>query len=128
MNFNDYWKIPRNAKKFFSPKQEKELKAKYGIWYTFHTILSIVILLTPFFIFLFLSPSNAFEPTTQSGNLLGAIGGIIGLIGSFSIGIGLVNIFMTLVKQYLGHIVTLVAIVGGILLDILGLYVFSLVT
>ena len=128
MNFNDYWKIPRNAKKFFSPKQEKELKAKYGIWYTFHTILSIVILSTPFFIFLFLSPSNAFEPTTQSGNLLGAIGGIIGLIGSFSIGVGLVNIFMTLVKQYLGHIVTLVAIVGGILLDILGLYVFSLVT
>ena len=128
MNFNDYWKIPRNAKKFFSPKQEKELKAKYGIWYTFHTILSIVILFTPFFIFLFLSPSNAFEPTTQSGNLLGAIGGIIGLIGSFSIGVGLVNIFMTLVKQYLGHIVTLVAIVGGILLDILGLYVFSLVT
>ena len=116
-----------NAKKFFSPKQEKELKAKYGIWYTFHTILSIVILLTPFFIFLFLSPSNAFEPTTQSGNLLGAIGGIIGLIGSFSIGVGLVNIFMTLVKQYLGHIVTLVSIVGGILLDILGFYVFSLV-
>ncbi len=127
MNFNDYWKIPRNAKKFFSPKQEKELKAKYGIWYTFHTILSIVILLTPFFIFLFLSPNNAFDPTTQSGNLLGAIGGIIGLIGSFSIGIGLVNIFMTLVKQYLGHIVTLVSIVGGILLDILGFYVFSLV-
>ena len=127
MNFNDYWNIPQNAKKFFSPKQKKELKAKYGIWYTFHTILSIVILLTPFFIFLFLSPSNDFEPTTQSGNLLGAIGGIIGLIGSFSIGVGLVNIFMTLVKQYLGHIVTLVSIVGGILLDILGLYVFSLV-
>jgi len=28
MKFNDYWKIPKNAKSFFSPKQEKLLKEK----------------------------------------------------------------------------------------------------
>lgn len=127
MKFNDYWKLPKNTKSYFSPKQEKALKEKYGVFYTLHTILSIIILFVPFFAFLFLAPSNAFEATTQTGNLLGAIGGIVGLIGSLSIGVGVVNVFMTLIKQYLGHWVTIITIVGGVLLDTLALLVFSLV-
>lgn len=127
VGFNDHWKLPKKSKQYFSPKQEKQLKEKYGIWYTFHTILSIIILIVPLFIFLFLSPSNAFSPTTQNGNLLGGMGFILGLIGSMSVGVGLVNIFMSLIKQYLGHLVTLISIIGGLLLDILGLFVFSLV-
>ena len=127
MNFNDYWKLPKDFKKYFSPKQEKILKEKYGVFYTIHTILSIVILLIPFIVFLIIAPSNAFEPTTQIGNLCGAVGGILGLIGSCSIGISLVNIFMAVIKQYLGHWVTLIALVGGLALDAIGLFVFTLV-
>jgi hypothetical protein len=127
MKFNDYWNLPKNVKNYFSPKQEKYLKEKYGKLYTFHTILSIVIVLMPFIIYLCIAPSNAFNPTTQSGNILGAIGGILGLIGSVSIGVGIVNCFMALIKQYLGHWVTLIAIIGGVILDILGIFVFTLV-
>lgn len=127
MKFNDYWKLPKNAKDYFSPKREKILKEKYGAFYTIHIIFSFVILLVPFIAFLITAPSNAFEPTTQSGNLYGAFGGILGLVGSFSVGIGLVNIHMALIKQYLGHWVTLIALVGGILLDALGLFVFTFV-
>ena len=127
MKFNDYWKLPKNAKNYFSPKQEKILKEKYGVFYTIHTILSIVILLIPFIVFLIIAPSNAFEPTTQIGNLCGAVGGILGLIGSFSICISLVNIFMALIKQYLGHWVTLIAFIGGLALDAIGLFVFTFV-
>ena len=127
VKFNDYWKIPKNAKKYFSPKQEKELKEKYGIWYTFHTIVSIVILFFPLIIFFCVMPTSAFEPTTQIGNMYGAIGFFFGLIGSCSIGIGLVNVFMILIKQYLGHLVTLISIITGLLLDAVGLLLFSMV-
>ena len=74
-----------------------------------------------------IAPSNAFEPTTQIGNLCGAVGGILGLIGSCSIGISLVNVFMVIIKQYLGHWVTLIAFVGGLALDAIGLFVFTFV-
>ena len=80
MRFNDYWKIPKNAKAYFSPKRERELKAKYGVWYTVHTVISVFIAFVPFVVFLLLSPVDAFHPTTSVGNLLGAIGAIIGLI------------------------------------------------
>ena len=127
MRFNDYWKLPKNWKDYFSPKQEKILKEKYGIFHAFHTVFTFIILFAPFILFLIIAPSNAFEPTTQISNICGAIGGILGLIGSCSIGIGLVNIFMVLIKQYLGHWVTLIALVGGIVLDALGLFVFTFV-
>ena len=127
MRFNHYWNLPKNAKNYFSPKQEKHLKEKYGKLYTLHTILSIVLLFIPFVVYLCIAPSNAFEPTTQSGNILGAVGGILGLIGSVSVGVGVVNCFMAFIKQYLGHWVTLIAISAGIALDALGLFVFTLV-
>ena len=126
MKFNDYWKLPKNVKNYFSPKKEV-LKEKYGKLYTVHTILSVVILLSPFVVYLCLAPSNAFEPTTQSGNLFGAIGGILGLIGSLLIGFCLVNCFMAFIKQYLGHWITIITIVGGVTLDVFGLFVFTLV-
>ena len=127
MKFNDYWKLPKNAKNYFSPKQEKYLKEKYGKWYTLHTVFSIFILLIPFLIYLCIAPGNAFEPTTQNGNILGAVGGILGLVGSLSIGISLVNCFMAFIKQYLGHWVTLIALIGGFMLDALGIFIFTLV-
>ena len=127
MKKNHHWKLPKNIKEYFSPKREKELKSKYGGWYTLHTILSVIILIVPFLAFMFLSPDNALTPQTQSGNLLGAIGGILGLVGSFSIGIGLVNVFSALLKQYLGHFVTLSSILLGIGLDLLALFLFALV-
>lgn len=127
MKFNDYWKLPQNAKDYFSPKQEKQLKEKYGAFYTIHIIFSIIIVLAPFVVFLIISPSNAFEPTSQISNIYGALGGILGLLGSVSIGVGLVNVFMALIKQYLGHWVTLIALVCGVMLDVLGLFVFTFV-
>lgn len=127
MKFNDYWNLPKNAKQYFSPKQETHLKEKYGKLYTLHTIFSVVILLIPFIVYLCIAPSNAFEATTQSGNILGAVGGILGLVGSLAIGVSLVNCFMAFIKQYLGHWVTLIAFVGGVMLDVLGLFIFTLV-
>lgn len=125
MKSNECWKIPENAKEFFSPKKEKELREKYGKYYTLHTIVGIVILLSPFIAFLFIAPLN--EASTNFYNILGAIGGFLGFVGSISIGIGLLNIFMILVKKYLGHLVTIIAIVGGIVLDCIGWLVLSFV-
>ena len=49
------------------------------------------------------------------------------LMAIAKIGVGIVNCFMALIKQYLGHWVTLIAIIGGVILDILGIFVFTLV-
>ena len=120
----------KNAKNYFSPKQEKYLKylkEKYGKLYALHIVLSVVILLTPFIVYLCIAPGNAFDPTTQSGNILATVSGVLGLIGSFSIGFSFVNCFMVFIKQYLGHWVTLITIGAGIVLDALGLFAFTLV-
>ena len=127
MKFNDYWKIPKNIKEYFSPKRERELKEKYGKLYTLHIVFSIVILLIPLFIFIFLIPTSAFEATTKLGELLSFLGFVLGLIGSFAIGIGFVNVFAAIIKQYLGHFVTLIALTIGMVLDMLGLFLCSLV-
>lgn len=127
MKFNEMWLPSINSKNFFSPRVERKLKEKYGIWATIHSIVSVVILFIPFIVFMFFIPKNALEPATSSGNMLGAVGGILGLIGSLSIGVGVVNLFMLIVKQYLGHIVTLVSIVAGFSLSFLALYIFSFV-
>ena len=127
MKFNDYWQIPKNVEDYFSPKNEKQLKEKYGKLHTLHIVFSIVILLIPLFVFIFLIPTSAFEATTKLGELLSFLGFVLGLIGSFAIGIGFVNIFAAIIKQYLGHFVTLIAIAIGIVLDILGLFLCSLV-
>ncbi len=127
MKFNDYWKLPKDAKKYFSPKQEKKLKEKYGILYTLHTILSVVIVIAPIIVFFLNMPENALNPTTQTSNLLGAVGGMVGMVGSALIGLGLVNVFMIFVKQYLGHLVTLITITIGVILYYLSLFIFSFV-
>jgi hypothetical protein len=119
--------IAKKLERLFFTKTRKILKEKYGVFYTIHTILSIIILLVPFVIFLIIAPSNAFEPTTQISNIYGAVGGILGLIGSFSIGVSLVNILSALLKQYLGHWVTLIALVCGVILDVLALLIFTFV-
>ena len=107
--------------------KEKQLKEKYGKLYTLHTILSIVILLLPFLVFIFLIPTSAFEATTKLGDLLSFLGFTLGFIGSLAIGIGFANIFMAIIKQYLGHFITLIAMTIGISLDMLGLFLYSLV-
>lgn len=127
MKFNDYWKIPKDAKKYFSPKQEKKLKEKYGILYTLHTILSVVIVTAPIIIFFLNMPENVLEPTTQTSNLLGAVGGMVGMVGSALIGVGIVNVFMIFVKQYLGHLVTIITIATGVILYYFSLFIFSFV-
>ena len=86
MKFNDYWKIPKNIKEYFSPKREGQLKEKYGKLYTLHTILSIVILLLPFLVFIFLIPTSAFEATTKLGDLLSFLGFTLGFVHSVGLG------------------------------------------
>lgn len=124
---NSNWKIPKNATNYFSPKQEKMLKQKYGVWYNLHTMFSIVILLIPVIIFFTMMPDNVLNAQTQGGNTLGAIAGIIGVIGALSIGVGIVNIFMALIKQYLGHYMTLISIVAGIVVDAVAMLLFRMV-
>jgi len=126
MKFNDCWKIPKDAKHYFSPTSEKIMKEKYGIWYYVHIFMIIIIVIIPFIVFLSLLPESAYQTTTESGEWFCMIGAIVGLIGSLSISAGLGNIYMIVLKEYLGHIVTLITIIGGLLLNTLAWFLFSI--
>ena len=65
MKFDDYWKVPKDSKKYFSPKKEKELKEKYGVFYTLHTILCVAILIIPFLFSYFWLQIMRFRPLQQ---------------------------------------------------------------
>ena len=127
MRYKNSWRIPENAKSFFSPKYEKQQREKYGVWYTVHAVLSILILLGCVFFYFAQVPNNALTPATQMGNALSALFFLIGVLGSVAVGMGLVNVFMAIVKQYLGHWVTMLALLGGMALETAALFLLSLV-
>ena len=114
------WKIPNNAKEYFSPTYDDAFKAKHKILYVLVVIAIIIILMIPVIIFL------SFVPESKN-QALAALFGILGLIGSLSIGVGLENLFMILLKQYLGHWVTIISVLGGLLLDVFSLFMLSIV-
>ncbi len=127
MAFKDHWNLPKNANSFFSPKQEMLLKQKYGIWYILHVVFSVIIVVAPCVGFMIMIPEQALNPKTGIGNILGAVGGIFGIVGAFSIGFGLVNVFFALIKQYLGHWVTLASVGIGVILELIGYGILLLV-
>jgi hypothetical protein len=47
---------------------------------------------------------------------------ILGLIGSFTVGIGLFNIVAAWIHQYLGHLLTAICLLGGTALTLFSMY------
>ena len=64
----------------------------------------------PLVLYLFLIP----DPTVEIN-----IWGVLGIIGAFIVGIGLFNLVAIMIRQYLGHLVTILSfLIGGLLMAI----------
>lgn len=101
---NSNYKPPKNYKDYFYASSDDEFKAKHPIGYPFLVILGFIALFLPPIIFSILAG-------TDSGWI------IIGWIGGFIFGIGLFNFVAIIIKQYLGHLVSIISfIIGGILM------------
>lgn len=97
------WLPPANSRTFFDPESDTVFRAKHPIGYWLLILLIVAALLLPNFIFVSLVDSNS--------NWM-----LLGLVGGLFLGIGLCNIVTIIIRQYLGHIVTLVCFAAGGLL------------
>lgn len=95
------WTPPEDYKSYFLASSDDEFKAKHPIGYGFLVMLGIATLLLPAIAFCVL------VGTDEGWVLLGAAGG-------FVFGIGLFNFVAIIIKQYLGHWVSIVSfLIGG---------------
>lgn len=130
MGFNDHWKPPKDAARYFTPEEleeEKSAKEKYGIFYYVYMIFTIIALIVPFLVFMSLIPDNVLNPATELADTYSAISATVGMIGSFMIGFGITNILSIFVKQYLGHWVTIITIGLGTIIDVIVLYLMKFI-
>ena len=98
------WTPPKEYKNYFYASSDEEFKAKHPIGYGFLVILGIAVLLLPAIVFCVLVG-------TESGWVM------LGFAGGFVFGIGLFNFVAIIIKQYLGHWVSIISfLVGGIMM------------
>jgi hypothetical protein len=102
------WKPPENYKDFFYASSDEAFKAEHPIGYVFLVILGLVALFLPAILFVIVVGI-----TYESVNHWV----ILGLTGGFVFGIGLFNYVAIIIKQYLGHWVSIVSfLIGGALM------------
>ena len=104
------WTPPENYRSFFYASSDEEFKAKHPIGYIFLVLLGITVLLLPAIMF------SVFVGTDSGWVMLGFAGGFI-------FGIGLFNFVAIIIKQYLGHWVSIISfLLGGIMMLISWLF------
>ena len=89
---------------------DADFKRAHPVGYGFLVALGITALLTPFLAY-----------ALYTGIALSAASGwlILGWVGAFIIGIGLFNFVAIIIKQYLGHLVSILSfLIGGILVAV----------
>ena len=96
------WTPPRNYTDFFSPEADQEFKRKHPIGYPALVMLGMVALLLPACLFCVLVDG------TKSGWI------VLGFVGGFVFGIGLFNFVAIIIKQYLGHLVSIACFLVGV--------------
>ena len=101
------WTPPKGSSSYFFPASDYEFKDNHPVGYGFLVMLGIAALLLPailYMVFVF--------PIADNSPWL-----ILGWVGGFVIGIGLFNFVAIIIKQYLGHWVSIISfIIGSILI------------
>lgn len=99
------WLPTKGASAFFSPESDFEFQANHPVGYTLLVLLGIVALFLPVVLYLiFVIPLEINSPWM-----------VLGFVGSFIIGVGLFNFVAIIIRQYLGHLVSVFSfLIGGI--------------
>ncbi len=98
-----YWKPPKEYRKFFFASADEAFKARHPVGYFFLVLLGMAALLLPEIMFAVLCGLAQIE----SGWVM------LGIAGGFIFGIGLFNFTAIIIKQYLGHWVSIVSFLLG---------------
>ena len=98
-------KAPKNKWLYFLPNSDDGFKKQHPVAYGFLRAFGLIALFAPMIAYLVVCFLN--HHIFENGFVM------LGLAGSFMIGIGLFNIVAAFVHQYLGHTLTLICIGGG---------------
>ncbi len=100
------WMPPKGASAYLFASSDESFKLRHPIGYFFLVILGITALLAPAFLYTIYCSSAGYN------------GGWIalGFVGAFVFGIGLFNFVALIIKQYLGHLVSIVSFLTGSIL------------
>ena len=104
---NGNWKPPKGSARYFSRSSDYSFQKEHPVGYFYLVILGITALMLPVAVYLVVALSyDANSPWLM-----------LGWVGAFVVGIGLFNFVAIIIKQYLGHIVSLVSFaIGGLLI------------
>jgi len=94
------WTPPEDYRNYFYASSDEEFKSRHPVGYFFLVLLGISALLVPAIVFCVLVG-------TESGWMM------LGFAGGFVFGIGLFNYVAIIIKQYLGHWVSIVSFFVG---------------
>ena len=105
-----YWKCPpfEEFRYWFGPYADIEFRQDHPVFYIVLSAIMIALLVLPILLYYKVFTSMF---GTDAGKESYA-----GFFGSFLIAIGLINIAAAWQRQYFGHIVTLVCLIGGAIL------------
>ena len=108
--FLHQWLPPRGSAAFFAMESDDDFKRRHPVGYGFLVALGLAAFVLPIIVFGIL----AYRKNPEAGGwpaLVGVLGGIVA-------GIGLFNLVAVIIKQYLGHLVTILSLLigGGIML------------
>ncbi len=103
------WTPPKGASAYFYASSDEEFKRRHPIGYFFLVLLGISALLLPAVLYTIYTISEGYN----SGWIM------FGWVGAFIIGIGLFNFVAIIIKQYLGHLVSILSfVIGGIMVAV----------
>ncbi len=109
-SFAHQWFPPKGSAAFFLMESDAEFQRRHPVGYVFAVLLGIFALLLPMIVYAFLVLPLA-APIS--------FGGILGLAGGFVFGIGLFNFVAIILRQYLGHLVSILCfLIGGAMMAV----------
>ena len=100
---SNYLLPPAGASRFFSPAADKDFENEHPVGYKLLLALGITALLTPMIIY------GVYTKVVYNDNSWR----LLGMFGAFLIGIGLFNFVAIIIRQYLGHLVSIVSFILG---------------
>ncbi len=103
------WTPPKGASSYFYASSDEDFKHRHPIGYFFLVMLAIAALLLPVVLYMVYTISKGYN----SGWMM------FGWFGAFLFGIGLFNFVAIIIKQYLGHLVSILSfVIGGIMVAV----------
>ena len=101
------WTPLKGSSAYFSAASDYEFKEKHPIGYDFLVLLGIVALMLPVILYLFFVIPYDINSAWM----------MLGWVGAFIVGIGFFNFVAIIIKQYLGHLVSILSfVIGGVLI------------